>query len=515
MRISGVILDIYDDPQGEVLVNLIRDNPLPEKLASARLLDQSELVSLPDRLFGLVADDGPRRLRKYAMCDEAHVVTSILYFLDRGDVLPSEMQSKVAANLVNACAWYDMDPPEALVKRAMLGKAVGGLGTAAALGLGALEARGAVQESTAKNRQAQANLRATQMGKAASGRRVELSQGEVDGIYNSSDKAVDGTDPYAGRALGASQQISQHGPTHQKLKKQMEPQKKADLNGTEMMPRGTLSKPIRTNPAKNVAVPAKTAAGKIASKLIPEGHVHAGDLRAVEPTLTVKRAGATHFALPDASRYPIDTADQVKTAANYFDEHMHEFALSDRRTFAHSVVHRADELDVSVGGSVLKYAGSGYGPFINSELTARVRGFAGTGHEAVYEMLQEKQASVAPAVMAEMLKEADRATGADQSYGRPGVGFRDPYQAVYGKVAQEAETDKQETYSWSDDTNYVTGPQLNALAAAGRNLDDEFGKGFTERFRKDPVGMFSSLPDPNKVLLSRLASDNSEVRPQI
>lgn len=521
MRISGV-LDIYDDPKGEVLVDLLDGTPLPEKLASARLLSPDELASLPDRLFGLVADDGPTRLRKYAMCDEAHLATSILYFLERGEVLSESVQTKVAANLVNACAWYDMDPPEPLVKRAMLGKALGGLGTAAMVGLGAMEVKDAVKETNAKNRRANEAFRAAQVsgGKVASGREIELSLSEEQNIDG---KLVAGTDPYAGRVLSAAQQISQHGPSTKKLDRQMKPervdpsaQKQADLNGTEMMPYGVSTKPVRNNPSKKVAVPAKTAAGKVASRLIDEGHRASGDVRGLDSPTRIKRASYHRFALPTQKRYPIDTVAHVKTAAFYFDEHVTEFDLDDRRLYAQSLALRAEELGVSLRGEALKYAGSGYGPYLDSELVARIRSFEGTGHEAAYEVLREKRATLAPPVMVEMLKEADRATGADAAYGRVAVGFRDPYQAVYGKTAQEEATlDKQDTYSWSQGTDYVSGLQLNALSASGVDLDETFGKGFTEKFRKDPVGMFSSLPDPNKVLLSRLASDNSEVRPQI
>lgn len=530
MRISGVILDIYDDPKGEVLVGLLDGTPLPEKLASARLLESHELESLPDRLFGLVADNGPTRLRKYAMCDEAHLATSILYFLKKGEVLPEIVQTKVAANLVNACAWYDMDPPEPLVKRAMLGKALGGLGTAALVGLGAMEVKDAVKETNAKNRQANEAFRAAQVSgaKVASGREIELSLSEeqsIDGTVEMQNrKLVSGADPYAGRVLSAAQQISQRAPSTKKLDRQMEStdqidpfaQKQADLNGTEMMPYGMSSKPVRNNPSKKVAIPAKTAAGKVAARLIDEGHQSSGDIRGFASPARAKRASYQRFALPTQKRYPIDTVAHVKTAAAYFDEHMTEFGLEDRRLYAQSLALRAEELGVSLGGEALKYAGSDYGPYIDSELVARIRSFEGTGHEAAYEVLREKRAGIAPPVMVEMLKEADRATGADAAYGRVAVGFRDPYQAVYGKTAQEeAKLDKQDTYSWSQGTDYVSGMQLSALSASGADLDETFGKGFTEKFRKDPVGMFSSLPDPHKVLLSRLASDNSEVRPQI
>lgn len=513
MRISGVILDIYDDPKGQVLVSLLDGHPLPEKLASSRLLEPDELAALPDRLFGLVADDGARQIRKYAMCDEPHLMTSILYFMDQGGVLPHDTQQKVAANLVNACAWYDMDPPESLVKRAMLGKALGGLGSAAMLGLGAMEVGNQVKETGAKNRQASAQFRRAQvLGSKVAGREIELSPEETKGIGDSAELPTTGG---PGRALSAAQEFSLPDATYAKLTKQLEKSdqldpdgKVADLNGTEMMPHGALSVPVRNNPSKKVSLPAKTAAGKIASQLIDVGHAHSGDLAGAEVPAVIKRAEHKHFALPHQSRYPIDTAAHVKTAQAYFDEHASEFELGDRRIYAQSLVTRAEELGVKIAGEALKYAGTEYGPYIDSELVARVRSFEGTGHETVYAMLREKRANVPPPVMVEMLKQADLATGADRVYGRPSVGYRDPYQAVYGKVA-EAVPDKQDVFSWSEGNDYVSGMQLNALASSGADLDGIFGKDFSQQFRKDPVGMFQSLPDPQKVILSRMSADNS------
>jgi hypothetical protein len=496
MRIAGVILDIYDDPKALVLRQKLAGKALPEKLAGAALLDANDLEALPDRLFGLVATIGDDKLRKFAMHDEAHVATSIVYFMTCGHLLPDEARAKVAANLVNACAWYDMDPPEGLVKRAMVGRALGALGTAATLGLGGMDVAHRAKETSERNRQSFDRFRVAQAsGAKVAGREVELSMSEDQRVQDGGE---------SNRVMPTIAQIAQHGPSSRKLDKQT---KQADLNGTEIMPYGALSKPTRNNPSKNVSLPAKTAAGKLASAAIAKGWRDAGDLTRAEPRQQVKQAEASRFALPHRQSYPIDTTEQVKRAEAYFDTYAAEFELLDRRVFAQALVARGEELGMKVAGAALGYAGTAYGPYIDTELTARIRGFEGTGHETVYELLQEKRAEVSPLVMVQMLKEADQKTGADRSYGRPGVGLRDPYQAVYG--IKEAKTDKVETYSWAEGTDYVSGMMLSSLASGAANLDDLFGKGFTKQFRNDPVAMFESLPDPQKVVLSRMASDNS------
>jgi len=64
-------------------------------------------------------------------------------------------------------------------------------------------------------------------------------------------------------------------------------------------------------------------------------------------------------------------------------------------------------------------------------------------------------------------------------------------------------------YSWRSGGDYVSGAMLKALASRRADLDTTFGSGFSQSFQTDPVGIFKSMPDPQKVVLSRLASDNS------
>ncbi len=506
MRTAGVILDIYDDPKGLVLRQKLAGEALPEKLASSELLEVDELNRLPDRLFGLVAVNDGHVIRKYAMHDENHLVTSMIYFLECGHLLPQDARVKVAGNLVNACAWYDVDPPEALVKVAIVGAVLGA-------GLGAAELAGEAKKGTERKRQQMDEFRKhqTQGSKIATGTTLELSLSEEKALQEGKD-APD----HVGAALKkkdnkavADAKLDEQ--TNMRLE-QVEPHKnkQADLTGTEVMPQGALSKSVRTRPNKKMTLASKTAAARLAELTVPDDWEHCGDLSGREPAQEVKEASYSVFALPHRQRYPIETVDQVKTAAAYFDEHKTELSLLDRRVFSQSLHIQSENLGVKVAGSYQEYAGNDYGPFIHSELLARANSFRGTGHENVYEVLQEKQASVPPMVMVELLKEADDVTGASASYGRPGTGFRDPYAAVYGAVkAASDQPTETETYSWNSGSDYVNGFMLEAFADSGVDLDGTFGDGFWESFKKDPVGIFKSMPEPQKVVLSRMASDNA------
>jgi hypothetical protein len=501
MRIAGIVLDIYDDPKGIVLRNKIAGRELPEKLASSRLLSAEELEALPDRLFALVAENHGEVVRKYAMHDAAHVATSTIYFTECGHLLPGEVRAKVAANLINGGAWYGMEPSEALVKTALLG--------AVTAGLGAVDMASRARQGAARGRADMDAFRQAQAsGVKTAGREVQLDAAKERAVQNGADSDVV-MSAVAGfsNAEGARRKLESQLSKHDQLEPQAGAVKASDLRGTEMMPAGGT---LRTAPPRKVSLPGKTAAARLAAEKIDEGWLPCGDLSAHEPEAIRKTASHRVFALPEQGLYPIDTADLVKRAAAYFDEHLHDFPLEARRIYAQSVVEQAEALGVKVAGAVLDYAGTTYGPFIDGELYARVSRFEGTSHEAAYVSLQEKKAALDPDTMAILLRETDVLSGADRAYGRPAVGFRDPYAAVFGapKLA-EAQPTAEESYSWAQGNDYVNGFMLMHYARTNPSLDQLFGKGFGASFQKDPIGIFKSMPDPQKVVLSRLAADNS------
>jgi hypothetical protein len=127
-------LDIYDDPSGFILKGKIAAlAEIPDFVKTAERLTPQELEKLPDDVFALVALDGGRKMRKFACVDKGNTALSVVYFLENKDKLPIEAQKTAAANLLKACAWYDLDPPELLEKTALVGALMGA--TTAATGL--------------------------------------------------------------------------------------------------------------------------------------------------------------------------------------------------------------------------------------------------------------------------------------------------------------------------------------------------------------------------------------------
>lgn len=145
-KISGLVLDYYDDRDGDVLKSVFptRDS-VPEVIKQAHSLSYEERQKIPEDAFALVMVEDGQVLRKFATADGGNTALSVEYFLRTGHKLPLEAQKTAAANLVDACHCYGLEPPDSLVK-----VAIGALGLLS----GALTIPGAVQE-------AKQNLRAT------------------------------------------------------------------------------------------------------------------------------------------------------------------------------------------------------------------------------------------------------------------------------------------------------------------------------------------------------------------
>jgi hypothetical protein len=492
MRTSGVILDIYDDTKGMVLRKKLAGKELPAALSEAELLSSEKLASIPDRLFALVAQDGDHTIRKYAMHDAEHVATSILYFLECSHLLPEPAQKVAAVNLLNACGWHDLAAPEPLVKKAFVGKGLGALG-AAAIGASTLAS---AKEGMQKTKGQMDQYRYSQV----------TGQLPMQGSHVKHATLFE--DMMEGTGAATPPGLS---------KEETGIRKRSDLTGTEMMPAGGSieTKPMRTNTAKRHSNHTESKA----AELLPDHWVGPVDITGLEAPAVVRETTYEHFCLP--GKYPVDSYEQVKTAAEYFDEHWSLFDLAERRTFALNLVDRANELGVKVAGRALNYAGRTYGRHFLAEMQKRAYTYEGHEHEQKYASLMKEAAVTSPDEMVRAIHTADQASGACEAYGRPVVGFLDPFAAVFGiKTAKEQLTGKDDAaqavdveegneYVWNMGSDYVTGDQLRTMANRNEELDGVLGKGFSDDFLKDPVNVFKSLPDPQKHVLARLASDNS------
>ena len=119
-KISGIILDVYDDLGGSVLKTIFPTaDALPEFVKSAHAISFDERSALPDDAFALILEQGGIELKKFATIDAGNTALSVEYFLKTAHRLPVEAQKVAAQNLVAACGWYDIEAPEELRKVAV------------------------------------------------------------------------------------------------------------------------------------------------------------------------------------------------------------------------------------------------------------------------------------------------------------------------------------------------------------------------------------------------------------
>jgi hypothetical protein len=174
-KLSGLVLDVYDDGGGELMRELYPlRGQVPELVKQANLLTPEEYRSLPDDVFALVLRDGDITLRKFACIDPGSTALSVDYFLKTAHKLPVEAQKLAAENLMTACGWYGLTPSKALAKTAGIGGAVmKGLGAvggwAKANPMKALGAAMAVPAAMAAGSQIKSNLQGVNQQESQSG----------------------------------------------------------------------------------------------------------------------------------------------------------------------------------------------------------------------------------------------------------------------------------------------------------------------------------------------------------
>jgi hypothetical protein len=122
MKIAGVVLDFYDDPNASLLKKVFpTKEELPELLKTASaftVLSQEQISDLRDEAFALVMQNEGKVFRKYACVDPGNTAVSLLYFIENYEKLPSEAIKVAAVNLARACGEFGLETPELVAKLA-------------------------------------------------------------------------------------------------------------------------------------------------------------------------------------------------------------------------------------------------------------------------------------------------------------------------------------------------------------------------------------------------------------
>ena len=469
MQTSGLVLDVYDDFSGETLRSLYpSSSDIPDNVKTASPVRGAARDQLPDDVFALVLLNNGEKLRKYACVDPGNTELSVKYFLKHAHKLPVEAQKVAAANLVTACSWYEIQPPEALEKVAL------GLGTLMAIPT-VLGAAGAIKSN---------------MGAAkASG----------------------------GQLLNSAML------------------KAGEANGTTTMP---LQEPANLSPTPSKTTINKTArvghlvrhdGTAVEPDVVPpipgEIYKEAPQAKHLRPTVDVSNATppkVTHekkaslYALPSQGRYPIDSYAQVKAAGQYFGDYFRFFAPEERREYAVNLVKQAEAMDIELPYVAMKYGADTLAPETEIKVAFDARRLELQSYPQALRLLDEvesviltqggtKLASLAlkPDEACALLSAFDVNTGLNHSYDST---ISDPFYSIYGntKMASKA--------AWSDiiGNDMVTYADLRRLAQVGTHtVRDTFGEDFQEEFRKDPIGVYESLPRDQKRMVIHMANGTS------
>lgn len=485
MHTSGLVLDIYDDVGGAQLKTFFPVDGLipvvPEFMKQAHALSSSDLSQLPDDAFALVLVNGDEKLRKYACIDEGNVALSVMYFVKNAHKLPDEARKVTAENLKVACGWYGLDIPVELEKEAgMVFNAIRNKPIQTAMAV-------ANAKSVADNTggQIKANLRdirdAESMGGVGAG------------------MATQGMERRASANLG--------------LLELAQAFKVADVTGTNLM---QLSKDDKNSedPSPTRTVNKRASVGQLEqgepvsgeSPLRAPQHMSpVVDVTGKSPRKEETKKEAHFFAMPSYGRYPLDSYGQVKQASAYFEEFGVRFSPVDRHEFCVNLTKRAEALQIPVSDVVRKYGSEKYASSTELEAALDTRRQLLPKEDIVLlDKIASATATLPPDDFASLLGAFDESRGLQHQYGSH---VMDPYYSTYGfeKRAEDEDT-------WSDVVgNYhITARELKAFGLSGfTRMHKQFGSDFAEEFRKDPIGIYKSMPVEQKKLIIRLATENS------
>jgi len=280
------------------------------------------------------------------------------------------------------------------------------------------------------------------------------------------------------------------------------------LKGAEVS--GTPIAPVGAPPPKEKVTTAPTYTVRKEASVTPYVNLDEGEA----PHLASLR-DAQHYALPSCSRYPLDSYEQVKTAAAYFEEYRGSFAPVHRREYCVNLVKRAGALGIPVSADVRKYGSEGVAPAVELSAALEARERLTTDEMYLAALGAVKTASVLvqegaldPESLCCLIEEYDKLAGLSELYDRALV---DPYYSVYGEKTA-AQTSMADTPKGSVllSNEFLTSEQLHAYAKRGfRAVASVWGEDFAREFQKDPVSIFNSLPAPQKKVVARLATDNA------
>jgi len=230
-------------------------------------------------------------------------------------------------------------------------------------------------------------------------------------------------------------------------------------------------------------------AGALPDKVIPYVDVTGYEIDTSPPPV--------RHCLTKEAQYPIDSYDQVLTAIKFFEKHGSKLHPSKRREFCLNLTKRAADLGVPTTDPIQKYAASGWRDplHVKEQIQKRMEKAGAQEARDYYRVMFTKVGALAPGVFANMLMEIDEATGLAEHWDN---GLEDPFQAALRKEAA--------SFSYTAVQGTVDEEDLMQLKGYRTLLSKAFGEDFADEFKKNPVAVFKSLPEPEKNTIVKLVA---------
>lgn len=441
-RLSGFVIDQYDDVDGRVLKGLHPDpSSIPEFVKTAAHLGQDQLAKIADDRFALVLLNEGRKLKKFAMVDRGNTALSVAYLLKQAHLLPKEAVKIAAGNLITACQHYGLGIPDELRKTAETG-------TSPVAGKGQKPyASGAkvIHLTFTGKEHGTASVQKPTLGKH------DAATADVQGRTNL--EGVQGSNFMTFPQITEKEKIKEAGAF-------------GDAEGE-----------VRTR----------------------EQTFRYVDVTGWEPetAMVQDHAPPTETLLGD--KYPVDGMDQVKMAEAYFIENWKQFHPRDRREYCVKLASRMTKLGMTIPEDVERYASPGYAADVNTHVGSRRSLVSEEFHPALNTLL-EKRAQVSPDTFAEALAEFDNMSQVRWLWDAQ---VCDPWKSTFGPSLEKIAASE---WTFAERGIRIHEGDLQELALNGLSLvKKQFGHDVAQEFAKKPKTVFESLPMPNKLVMARLA----------
>jgi hypothetical protein len=441
-RLSGFVIDQYDDVDGRVLRGLHPDPAnIPEFIKTAARLEQEQINKVADDQFALVMLNEGRKMKKFAMVDRGNTALSVAYLLKQAHLLPREAVKIAAANLIEASRRFGLGIPEALEKAAETGMS---------------PVSGKTQKSYAKGAKIiHLNFKGTEHASAS----VQK--------------------PTLGKHDAATADV----------------QGRTNLDGVQGQ--NFMTFPAITEKEKIKQAGAfGDAEGEVRTRQRSYRYVDVTDW-SPEEAIAEDHAPPQETLLGD--KYPVDGMDQVKTAVDYFAENWKTFHPRDRREYCVKLAARLEKLGMAISEDVERYASPGYAADVDTHVESR-RALVSEQFYPALSTLLEKRAMVSPDTFAEALAEFDNITEVRWLWDAQ---VCDPWKSTFGPSLEKIAAAE---WTFSERGVRVHEGDLQELALNGLSLvKKQFGHDVAQEFAKKPKTVFESLPMPNKLVMARLA----------